>query len=103
MVRFHTMAALSVRVRPRWRLVLGFMARRGGAGLAESLPVSSARRRLGIVYALAISAFGGTAQFMVTWLIEVTGSPLAPAWYMTSARLAGGILGVMRDAGKRAG
>jgi hypothetical protein len=29
--------------------------------------------------------FGGTTQFVVTWLIEATGSPLAPAWYMTIA------------------
>ena len=44
---------------------------------------------LGIIYALAISVFGGSAQFMVTWLIDVTGSPLAPAWYMSGALLLG--------------
>jgi hypothetical protein len=26
--------------------------------------------------------FGGFAQFFVTWLIEATGSPLAPAFYL---------------------
>jgi hypothetical protein len=26
--------------------------------------------------------FGGFAQFFVTWLIEVTGSPIAPAFYV---------------------
>ena len=44
---------------------------------------------LGIIYALAIAVFGGSAQFIVTWLIDVTGSPLAPAWYMTGALVLG--------------
>ncbi len=26
--------------------------------------------------------FGGFAQFFVTWLIEVTGSPIAPSFYL---------------------
>jgi len=42
-------------------------------------------RRLGRHYALAISVFGGTAQFAVAWLTDLTGSALAPAWYLTGA------------------
>jgi MFS family permease len=53
--------------------------------LTEALPVSVRSGALAITYALAISTFGGTAQFIVTWLIVVTGNPLAPAWYMTAA------------------
>ncbi len=34
---------------------------------------------------MAIAAFGGTTQLVVTWLIHVTGSPVAPAWYLTGA------------------
>ena len=66
------------------------------------MPVSLRAGGLGIVYALAISAFGGTAQFVVTWLIEVTGSPLAPAWYMVAAVGLGllGILGLPESAPK---
>jgi MHS family citrate/tricarballylate:H+ symporter-like MFS transporter len=59
------------------------------AGLSESLPASLRAGSLGIVYALAISCFGGSAQFVATWLIAVTGSPLAPAWYMSAALLLG--------------
>ena len=33
--------------------------------------------------------FGGTAQLIVTWLIHVSGDPLAPAWYL----LAAGVIG----------
>jgi len=38
-----------------------------------------------VVYSVAISVFGGTTQFVVTWLIHVTGSALAPAWYLLAA------------------
>jgi MFS transporter, MHS family, citrate/tricarballylate:H+ symporter len=70
------------------------------AGLSESLPTSLRAGSLGIIYALAISCFGGSAQFVVTWLIDVTGSPLAPAWYMSGALLLGlaGMIGMRETA-----
>ena len=48
---------------------------------------------------LAITVFGGSASFVVTWLTEVTGSPLAPAWYMAGALVLGlvGDVLVMRE------
>jgi MFS family permease len=55
------------------------------AALAENLPPLSRSGGIGVVYALAISIFGGTAQFAVTWLIDVLHSPLAPAWYLSGA------------------
>lgn len=33
-------------------------------------------------YALAVAIFGGFAPFIATWLIAVTGSPMAPAYYV---------------------
>ena len=53
--------------------------------ITESLPRKTRAGSLALVYALAISVFGGGAQFFATWLIKVTGSPIAPAWYMTAA------------------
>jgi MFS transporter, MHS family, citrate/tricarballylate:H+ symporter len=53
--------------------------------LLENLPPLSRSGGMGTTYALAISIFGGTAQFVVAWLIGVTGSPLVPAWYMSGA------------------
>ena len=41
------------------------------------------------VYAVAIASFGGTAQLVVTWLLHVTGDPLAPAWYLLLAAIIG--------------
>jgi hypothetical protein len=37
---------------------------------------------LGIVANVAAMVFGGFASFFVTWLIEVTGSPIAPVFYV---------------------
>lgn len=33
-------------------------------------------------YALAVAIFGGFAPFIATWLISMTGSPMAPAYYV---------------------
>ncbi|MCP5411507.1 MAG: MFS transporter [Alphaproteobacteria bacterium] len=70
------------------------------AALTETLPASLRAGSVGIIYAVAISLFGGTAQFVVTWLIAVTGSPIAPAWYMSAALLLGlaGMAGMRESA-----
>jgi hypothetical protein len=53
--------------------------------LAESLPPQIRSGGIGIIYAVAITVFGGSASFVVAWLTAVTGSLLAPAWYMGAA------------------
>lgn len=53
--------------------------------VTETFPAARRAAGLAFVYALAISAFGGSTQAVVTWLSAKTGSPLAPAWYMTGA------------------
>jgi MHS family citrate/tricarballylate:H+ symporter-like MFS transporter len=93
MVHFHTMTALLAGT-AAMAAGVGLLAAAVVAGVTESMPVSLRAGGLGIVYALAISGFGGTAQFVVTWLIAETGSPLAPAWYMTAAVLLG-LLGMV--------
>jgi MFS family permease len=53
--------------------------------ISESLPKHIRSGTLAIVYAVATSVFGGSTQFIVAWLIGVTGDALAPAYYWTSA------------------
>ena len=55
------------------------------SSLTENLPQQIRSGGIGIIYAVAISVFGGTAQFVVAWLTDVSGSELAPAWYMCAA------------------
>lgn len=36
-----------------------------------------------MIYAFGVTLFGGSAQLVVTWLLDVSGNPMAPAWYVT--------------------
>ncbi len=56
--------------------------------ITEALPRAVRSGGLGMIYACAISVFGGSTQFIVAWLIAATG-PLAPAWYMTGGVIVG--------------
>ena len=55
----------------------------------ESLPHRVRSGAFAIIYALSISIFGGSAQFIVAWLTRLTGNPLAPAWYMIGGVMVG--------------
>ena len=57
--------------------------------LAEQFPAHIRSTGLAIGYNLAVMVFGGFAQFFVTWLIQVTGSPVAPAFYVMFGAAAG--------------
>jgi MFS family permease len=57
--------------------------------LVEGLPRNIRGGAFATIYAVAIAVFGGTAQLVVAWLTEVTGNPLAPAWYLLLATAAG--------------
>jgi MFS transporter, MHS family, citrate/tricarballylate:H+ symporter len=59
--------------------------------ISESLPLSSRSGAFGIIYAVGAAVFGGSTQFVIKWLIDLSGSPLAPAWYLTGALLIGGL------------
>jgi MHS family citrate/tricarballylate:H+ symporter-like MFS transporter len=59
--------------------------------VTETLPSSVRSIGLGTMYALAIAIFGGSAQFMISLLVEATGSSLAPGFYMTGALVVGGL------------
>lgn len=50
--------------------------------IPELLPRGIRATGLSIAYAVGVALFGGTTQFIVTWLIGATGNPAAPAWYV---------------------
>jgi len=76
-------------------LTLGFLCSIGGgafyAAVTETLPKRIRGGAFATIYATSIAFFGGTTQLVVTWLIHVTGSPLAPAWYLFGATIVGQI------------
>ncbi|KQM78376.1 MFS transporter [Xylophilus sp. Leaf220] len=50
--------------------------------IAELFPANVRSLGMSIAYNIAVMVFGGFAQFIVTWLIRATGSPMAPAYYV---------------------
>ncbi|MCF3948376.1 MFS transporter [Acidiphilium iwatense] len=55
--------------------------------LAEIFPTKVRYSGFAFSFNLANALFGGTAPFVATWLIGLTGSKLAPAWYLMFAAL----------------
>jgi MHS family proline/betaine transporter-like MFS transporter len=62
-------------------LMAGYM---GGlpALLSELFPTRVRTTGLSISYSFGVAIFGGFAPFINAWLIEVTGSKLAPSFYL---------------------
>ncbi|HEX7935647.1 MAG TPA: MFS transporter [Paraburkholderia sp.] len=55
--------------------------------MPENFPKHLRAGYMSSAYAIAVSAFGGTAQLVAAWLIRATGSKMAPAWYMIACVL----------------
>ncbi|MPW20761.1 MFS transporter [Paraburkholderia sp. CNPSo 3157] len=55
--------------------------------LPEMFPRAIRATGMSIVYCLGVSIFGGFAQFFATWLIQLSGNTLAPAWYLIGCGL----------------
>jgi hypothetical protein len=55
--------------------------------LIRSLPPVLRATRFGMVYAVSIAAFGGTAQIVFVSLIQWTGEASAPGWYLAGMNL----------------
>ena len=53
--------------------------------LSEIFPTKVRYSGFAFSFNAANALFGGTAPFVATWLIGVTGSKLAPAWYLVAA------------------
>ncbi|GGB11964.1 MFS transporter [Brucella endophytica] len=67
-----------------------FQAISGAVGilaLPECFPRAVRSSGLSITYALGVTIFGGTAQLIVTWLNDVTGDPMALAWYLVATNV----------------
>ena len=59
----------------------------GPAAISEIFQTSYRATGMSVGYSLAVAVFGGFAPFIATWLIEITGSPISPAYYVLLAAL----------------
>ncbi|HQQ69841.1 MAG TPA: MFS transporter [Alicycliphilus sp.] len=55
--------------------------------IPEQFPSHVRALGMSVVYAVGVSVFGGSTQFVVTWLISATGNPAAPAWYVVATSI----------------
>ena len=64
-------------------------------GIPEALPRAVRSAGLSIVYALSVSLFGGSTNYLINWLIATTGDRLAPAYYLVAFSLIGTVAALM--------
>ncbi len=60
----------------------------GGAStvmMLEAFPRHQRAAGMSMIYSFGATVFGGFSPFIVTWLIGVSGNPMAPAWYLLAA------------------
>ena len=57
----------------------------GPAAIAEIFATRGRTTWMSVGYSLAVAIFGGFAPFLATWLIETTGTPIAPVFYVMAA------------------
>ncbi|MGO4811354.1 MFS transporter [Cupriavidus sp. 2MCAB6] len=71
--------------------------------LTELFPRRIRATGLSVVYCIGVLVFGGFAQFLATWLIDLTGSRNAPALYVIGCGIVSlvGLAMVRETAGKR--
>ncbi len=84
-------------------LLMGLLTPSSVTLFTEALPARIRAGALGTVYAVSIAVFGGSAQFLEQLLINKTGSPIAPAFYMTAA-IGIGVIGIfmLEETGRKA-
>jgi MFS family permease len=86
-------------------VVSGLTALSAGIGLViipELLPKHIRATGFAVSYAIGVSIFGGSTQFLITWLIDFTKNPVAPAFYviLTSLITIGAMLALPETRGR---
>jgi MFS family permease len=72
-------------------MLLAALTAISGAASLVAIPELFPRRiralGMSVTYAVGVALFGGTTQFVITWLIGVTGNPASPAWYVAGTSM----------------
>jgi MHS family proline/betaine transporter-like MFS transporter len=72
--------ALVLPIQILFGILLALYSGAGPAAISEIFPTHLRSTWMSSGYALAVAIFGGFAPFIATWLIQVTGSPVAPTY-----------------------
>ena len=55
--------------------------------MSELFPIATRSTGIALSYNISVPIFGGFAPFIAAWLVAVTGSPLAPSYYLIATSL----------------
>jgi MFS transporter, MHS family, proline/betaine transporter len=73
-------------------LAIALFSGAGPAAISEIFPTRTRSTYMTTGYALAVAIFGGFAPFIATWLIERTGSPISPVYYVIASAIVSGVV-----------
>jgi MHS family proline/betaine transporter-like MFS transporter len=76
-----------VLVQVTFALMIALFSGPGPAAIAEIFHTADRSTWMSAGYSIAVAVFGGFAPFIVTWLIGITGSLLAPTYYLIAAAM----------------
>ena len=68
-------------------LMIALFSGPGPAAIAEIFPTRVRSTWMSTGYSLAVAIFGGFAPYIATQLIELTGSPISPTYYLIAAAI----------------
>ena len=68
-------------------LMIALFSGPGPAAIAEIFPTRVRSTWMSTGYSLAVAIFGGFAPYIATKLIELTGSPISPTYYLIAAAI----------------
>ena len=73
-------------------VVLSLFCGVGPSAISEIFPTHNRSTLMSTGYAISVAIFGGFAPFIATWLISVTGIPIAPVFYVMAAAVVSAIV-----------
>jgi MHS family proline/betaine transporter-like MFS transporter len=85
-------AAFAILPYPVFSIFIAAFSGAGPAALAELFPTHSRTLLMSVGYSLSVAIFGGFAPYIATWLIDRTGSPIAPTYYLIASGIISGIV-----------
>jgi MHS family proline/betaine transporter-like MFS transporter len=83
-------------------LTIALFSGAGPAAISEIFPTRTRSSYMSTGYALAVAIFGGFAPFIATLLIEKTGSPISPVYYVIFAAIvSAAVVAALRETAHR--
>jgi MHS family proline/betaine transporter-like MFS transporter len=82
-VSFQTLILIQI----LFGLCIALYSGAGPAAISEIFPTRIRSTWMTTGYALSVAIFGGFAPFIATWLIDQTGMPIAPVFYVIAASI----------------